>query len=194
MKRNICAAGCSIGSASPDTRTGRPFHYMSHVHSFSPLSRPNATRLVLGSMPGKASLAAGQYYAHPRNAFWQLMTALLQLRPDASYEERCDALLARGIAVWDVLKTCTRSSSLDSDIEPASIVINDFPGFLEAHPRITRIYFNGGAAEQIWRRHVQAVLPANWRKVEVIRLPSTSPAHASLGFADKLAQWSVLNT
>lgn len=167
---------------------------MSHIHSFSPLAAPDATRLVLGSMPGKASLAAGQYYAHPRNAFWHVMRALLQLPPDCPYDLRCEALLARGIAVWDVLKTCTRSSSLDSDIDLQSIVINDFAGFFAQHPLITRVYFNGGTAEQIWRRHVLPSLPAELQQLQVMRLPSTSPAHASLDFAGKLRKWSVLNS
>lgn len=167
---------------------------MSHIHSFAPLAHAGATRLVLGSMPGKASLAAGQYYAHPRNAFWQLMTTLLHLPPDLSYAKRCEALLAHDIAVWDVLKTCTRSSSLDSDIVPDSIIINDFAAFFAQHPHINRIYFNGAMAAQIWRRHVATTLPAEVRGIATLQLPSTSPAHASLGFAEKLAKWSVLTS
>lgn len=167
---------------------------MSHVHSFAPLSQPDATRLILGSMPGKASLAAGRYYAHPRNAFWQLMAALLRWPEATPYAARCEALLAEGIAVWDVLKTCTRTSSLDSDIDPASIVVNDFAAFFAAHPRIERIYFNGGTAEQIWRRHVLSALPPQWKNVETLRLPSTSPAHAALPFDEKLQRWSVLSS
>lgn len=165
---------------------------MSFVHSFDPLSRHDATRLILGSMPGKASLAVGQYYAHPQNAFWRLMAAMLEWPAALDYQTRCERLTAQRIAVWDVLKTCTRSSSLDSDIDPASIVINDFVSFLEQHPQIDRVYFNGGTAERIWHRHIVPVLPATTRSLETLRLPSTSPAHASLPFAQKLQHWSVL--
>jgi len=165
---------------------------MTHVHSFAPLSRPDATRLILGSMPGKASLAAGQYYAHPRNAFGQGMAATLEWPALPPYGERCAALLAQRIAVWDVLKTCTRGSSLDSDIDPVSIVVNDFSTFLAAHPQIRHIYFNGGTAERIWQRHVMPALPAAMARTEMVRLPSTSPAHASLSFAQKLQHWAVL--
>jgi TDG/mug DNA glycosylase family protein len=167
---------------------------MSHVHSFDPLAQPDATRLILGSMPGKASLAAGQYYAHPRNAFWQVMAALLQWPADTPYALRCEALAANRIAVWDVLKTCTRGSSLDSDIDPASIVVNDFAAFFARHPCITHVYFNGGTAERIWRRHVFPALPEDLQQLQTWRLPSTSPAHAALGLAEKLRQWSVLKS
>ena len=82
---------------------------MAFVRSFSPLSHPTAKVLLLGSMPGKASLEAGQYYAHPRNAFWPLMEALLGVPSTWSYEKRTMELMNQGIAVWDVLSACSRT-------------------------------------------------------------------------------------
>lgn len=165
---------------------------MTLVHSFVPIADPRATRLVLGSMPGKASLAAGRYYAHPRNHFWPVMHAVLGLSCDLDYEERCRELRRRRVAVWDVLKTCTRTSSLDSDIIEASIVANDFPAFFQQHPDIEVIYFNGAKAETVFRRHVWPVLAEPFTRIPCIRLPSTSPANASVAMHTKLALWEKL--
>jgi len=167
---------------------------MSHIHSFSPLAAPDATCLLLGSMPGKASLAAQQYYAHPRNAFWPLLTQLLALPTALAYADRCKALLHHRIAVWDVLHTCTRASSLDSDIDTNSIVPNDFAEFFAAHPAIHTVFFNGVAAATIYRRHVLPTLPESSAALPRIQLPSTSPAHAALDFGQKLALWTPLVT
>ncbi len=167
---------------------------MSYIHSFPPVSEPTADRLILGSMPGKASLAARQYYAHPRNLFWRLMEALLGIQADLPYAERCRQLAEQGVALWDVLKTCTRSSSLDSDIVEASIVPQDFEGFLRAHPRIGVIFFNGAKAESVWRRHVGPTLPADLAAIPTSRLPSTSPANASIPYPVKLRQWRTVTT
>lgn len=167
---------------------------MTHIHSFPPVAAPDATCLILGSMPGKASLAAQQYYAHPRNTFWPLLTQLLGLPASFSYAERCEALVQHRIAVWDVLHTCTRASSLDSDIDPASIVPNDFAAFFTNHPGIHTVFFNGGAAATIYRRHVLPTLPESCAALPRIQLPSTSPAHAALDFRRKLALWAPLVT
>lgn len=166
---------------------------MAHAHSFAPISAPSAGVLILGSMPGKASLAAQQYYAHPRNDFWPIMGKLLALPQEAPYEVRCRALLSADIALWDVLKTCTRSSSLDSDIIESSIVANDFEGFLRAHTGIHTVFFNGAKAENIYNRYVMPRLSDDFAKLRKMRLPSTSPANASIPFAKKLAQWRVIS-
>lgn len=165
---------------------------MARVHSFPPISSVFATRLILGSMPGKASLAANQYYAHPRNYFWQFMSVVLDVPFDASYEERCRALSDKGVALWDVLKMCTRTSSLDSDIVESSIIPNDFDTFLRGHPNITTIFFNGAKAEKIFLRHVRPKLPDRLARIETIRLPSTSPANASIALAVKLQRWEAV--
>jgi TDG/mug DNA glycosylase family protein len=161
------------------------------VHSFDPVLDSSSRVLILGSMPGKVSLLAGQYYAHPRNLFWRLMEELLAVDGSAPYPKRIAQLLARGVGLWDVLKTCTRSSSLDSDIVPASVVANDFAGLLEAYPKIRVVCFNGAKAAASFHRHV---LPALGCRDEVVfhRLPSTSPANASIPLTKKLEAWRVV--
>jgi len=106
------------------------------VHSFDPISDAASRVLILGSMPGKASLRAGQYYAHPQNAFWKILGALFDFEPGASYDRRIASLHEHGIALWDVMQSCVRKTSLDSDIEASSIVSNPFAGFLRNHPEI----------------------------------------------------------
>lgn len=146
--------------------------------------------LVLGSMPGAASLAAAEYYAHPRNAFWPIMGALFGAGPQLSYRERLQRLNAAGVALWDVIGTCSRAGSLDSAIDPHSIEANDFAGLFAACPHIGHVFFNGSAAETAFRRHVRGrvALPA----LHFTRLPSTSPAHAARGFEAKLAAWQAV--
>ncbi|MEX1023766.1 MAG: DNA-deoxyinosine glycosylase [Planctomycetota bacterium] len=162
---------------------------MPRVHSFDPIADESATRLVLGSMPGRISLAQSEYYAHPRNAFWPIVEALLGLPAGLAYRERCRALRLRGVALWDVLQLCTRAGSLDSDIVADSIVPNDFRSFLERHTRIEAVFFNGAKAAEIYRRHVVPTLPAPLAALPTRRLPSTSPAHAALDFEAKLELW-----
>ena len=161
------------------------------VHSFPPISDPASRVLILGSMPGKASLRAKQYYAHPQNAFWRIIATLIEFDADATYEVRVEALRENGIALWDVMKSCTRESSLDSDVVESSIVPNAFPSFLRAHPRIGTICFNGAKAEESFQRYALSRLGARGDLV-YYRLPSTSPAHASLSFAKKLAAWRAV--
>ncbi|MBP6529238.1 MAG: DNA-deoxyinosine glycosylase [Burkholderiales bacterium] len=157
------------------------------VTSFPPLIAPDATRLILGSMPGVASLTAGQYYAHPQNAFWRIMSAIGRFDATLPYEERVAALRAAGVALWDVLAACERSGSLDSAIARSSEQANDLAGLLSLHPQIKRIYFNGATAESTFRRHCKAL--AARTDLCFTRLPSTSPAHASLRFEEKCAVW-----
>jgi hypoxanthine-DNA glycosylase len=141
-------------------------------------------------MPGKASLRAGQYYAHPQNAFWRIQSEFFGIPTDAPYERRVADLVRNHVALWDVLRSCTRESSLDSDIVEASIVTNDFSEFLDAHPKLTTICFNGAKAEASYRRYVLSELPE--RGIRYHRLPSTSPANAAISYASKLAAWRVV--
>lgn len=160
------------------------------IYSFPPIAAGDARILILGSMPGEASLAAGQYYAHPRNLFWTILGELIGAYPALDYAERGRILQANGIALWDVLQSCRRSGSLDAAIDRQTIVANDFAGFLLAHRDIRRIYFNGAAAEQVFRKQVLPGLAG--KELLLRRLPSTSPAHATLSQADKLSAWRVI--
>jgi len=165
---------------------------MTLIHSFPPVTDKSVTKLILGSMPGKTSLAAHQYYAHSRNAFWPVMESVMNVRLDLPYDARCKALTSHKVALWDVLKACTRTGSLDSDIVESSIVPNDFECFFRTHPRIREIYFNGAKAETIYVRHVIPNLSNAFATIITKRLPSTSPAHASISLADKVTQWKVV--
>lgn len=162
---------------------------MSQIQSFPPIENPTAKILILGSMPGKESLRAGQYYAHPRNAFWNIMGELVGARPALPYEARIEKLKSAGIALWDVLASCTRHSSMDADIDADSISVNDLTSFFVEHPGITQVFFNGGMAEQCFRKHVQPLL--EHRPLHYHRLPSTSPANASMPYEQKLKAWKA---
>ncbi|OGT03689.1 MAG: DNA-deoxyinosine glycosylase [Gallionellales bacterium RIFCSPLOWO2_02_60_31] len=165
---------------------------MRHVQSFAPIETADARILILGSMPGEASLRAGQYYAHPRNLFWRIMGELLGTDPGSPYEQRIQALKSARIALWDVLRSCRRKGSLDSNIDHESLVPNDFAAFFLSHPQITRVFFNGTKAEQCYRKHMQPV--TGIESIEYLRLPSTSPANASLSYERKLDAWRVITT
>jgi TDG/mug DNA glycosylase family protein len=156
---------------------------------FEPIADFNAEILILGSMPGKESLAAGQYYANRRNAFWKIMSDLFEFDPNASYEARLQALKTARIALWDVLQSCTRVGSLDSNIDTGSITVNDFRSFFRTHDKIQAVFFNGAMAESAYRRYVSPIVGS--LSVSYMRLPSTSPAHASLSYEQKLHAWRV---
>ena len=157
---------------------------------FPPVAAPGARVLILGSMPGQASLRAGQYYAHERNAFWRIMGDLLGSGPELPYAQRLEKLTEAGIALWDVIAACERAGSLDADIVGSSVAPNDFAGFFAVHRNIVRVYFNGAAAETAFRRHALPGFAGS--SLQLTRLPSTSPAHAARGYAEKLAAWSVI--
>ncbi len=150
--------------------------------------------LILGSLPGAASLARGQYYAQPQNSFWPILAALLGFDPLLPYTERAERLPERHIALWDVCHSGVRPGSLDSSIERRSIVPNDFAAFFRAHPALRAIAFNGRTAEHLFRSLVLPALPTLPAALapHFLPLPSTSPAYASLRMADKLARWREL--
>lgn len=143
------------------------------------------TRLVvLGSFPGVASLTAQQYYGHPRNQFWPILSALwgvdLVARP---YAERLTLALERGLGIWDVYAQCRRPGSLDADIREATL--NDLPGLLIAAPGLRAFAHNGGESARVMRVTAALGLPVH-------RLPSTSPANASWSFERKRAVWQAV--
>ena len=163
---------------------------VAHIYSFAPIADRNAEILILGSMPGRASLAAGQYYAHAQNTFWRIISELLQLAPASPYATRVQALKSARIALWDVLRSCRREGSLDSMIEADTQTANDFRTFFRAHPQITQVFFNGAKAEACFRQHVLREIDG--RALRYTRLPSTSPTNASLSFARKLEAWRTI--
>lgn len=163
--------------------TGSP-----RIFSFPPVARSDARVLILGSMPGKASLDAQQYYAHPRNLFWPIMGALCGAGLDKPYPMRLQILQENHMALWDVLHGCVRNGSLDSAITDE--VPQDFAAFFKAHPHITHIFLNGGKAAQAFKRHVKNY-PAH---LVLTQLPSTSPAHAALSFEKKLERWRAIKS
>jgi double-stranded uracil-DNA glycosylase len=163
---------------------------VSLICGFPPVADANARVLVLGSAPGKVSLQAVRYYAHPRNAFWPIMGELLGAGPDLPYAQRLEKLKAAGIALWDVIAACERASSLDADIVGSSVRSNDFSAFFAVHRSIDRVFFNGAAAKAGFCRHVLPRLGDT--HLQLVCLPSTSPAHAACSYAEKLAAWSVI--
>lgn len=147
--------------------------------------------LVLGSMPGVASLQATQYYAHARNRFWPLMSGLLAVE-GASYEQRLAQLHAAGIGLWDVIGECARVGSLDAAIERASIVPNPLPECLAGLGHLRAVACNGAEAHRLWQRWVAPRLPPGAQALPVLALPSTSPANAAFSLARLLAAWRAL--
>ena len=164
---------------------------MQKLHAFPPIVRSDAHTLILGSMPGAASLAAREYYAHPRNLFWPMISELLGFSATLSYRERTRALTTRGFALWDVLAACRRNGSLDTDIDPESVEINDFSTFFTEYPHIERVFFNGLSAEQLFRRHCRNLMSER-TTTRFVRLPSTSPAHATIDRTTKFSAWRVI--
>ena len=157
----------------------------SPIYSFPPIADFKSKILVLGTMPSKESLRMNGYYAHPQNAFWKIMFNLHNHPFSTDYNEKRDLLLENGIALWDVLRTCERRSSLDNDIKMEEP--NDLRAFLSTHPGISKIFLNGkGAARYFNKYFVDIGLPNQV-------LPSTSPAHA-VKWEQKLAIWQAIKT
>ena len=144
------------------------------------LARP--TRLVLlGSFPGAASLAAGQYYAHPRNQFWPLLSALWAEDLCAlDYAQRLRRLRAHGLGLWDVIAECRREGSLDSAVRDARW--NDLASLRRRAPGLLAVAHNGALSARAMRSTAALGVPA-------LRLPSSSPANAGWSFDRKLSAW-----
>jgi hypoxanthine-DNA glycosylase len=155
-------------------------------HCFAPVIRPEDTRvLILGSLPGAMSLAAGRYYANPRNQFWRLAGAVVErdLAPLA-YEDRLEALLESGIGLWDTVAAATRKGSLDQAIRLHEA--SDLAGLVAGLPRLRAVGFNGGKSAAIGRPRL-----ASHSHLELLDLPSSSPAF-TISFEAKLERWLTL--
>jgi hypoxanthine-DNA glycosylase len=161
---------------------------MSRIHSFPPVVSDASRVLILGTMPGIVSLKAGEYYAHPRNAFWPIMGELFGAGPALPYVERVERVRSAGIALWDSLQACVRPGSMDKSITDE--VANDFRSFFARYPNISQVFFNGSKSEAVFRRHALPTLTGDGRIYT--RLPSTSPAHAARTLESKVQAWSVV--
>ena len=155
------------------------------TEGFPPIARVDARILVLGSLPGRRSVAEQQYYAHPRNAFWPILKALLAI--DGDYQRRCEHLVENRVALWDVLQSSVRPGSLDADIRLDAARANDFRTFFGQHKELRLVLFNGRKAESLFTRLVEA--RPQERSADFRTLPSTSPAYAALPFSGKLSVW-----
>lgn len=165
---------------------------MTNSTGFPLVAKSDAKVLILGTMPGQKSLEENQYYAHPRNSFWPIMFKLLKADNELTYDDRKTLLLKNNIALWDVLKSCYREGSLDSDIDQSSIEPNDFKRFFSRHKQVTAVFFNGAKAEQLFKKNSLTSLKQEQQDLSFLKLPSTSPAHAALTFEQKLLQWKVI--
>ncbi len=160
---------------------------MSLIRGFAPIADANSRVLILGSMPSEASLAKSEYYGHPRNAFWPLVSALLGEPYREEYAARKAMLLRHGIALWDVAAACEREGSGDAAIR--NVTANDFPSFFTAHPAVMHVFFNGSKAYELYKRHVGF----SEGRFRYDRLGSTSPAHA-ISFEERLNDWTRILT
>jgi len=157
---------------------------------FLPILGCNPKVLVLGSMPSVRSLEDQQYYAHPQNAFWWIMSELFGFDPLESYESRTSRLTGNSVAVWDVVQSCHRQGSLDSAINQSSVQANDFLTLLNDYSTIRLIIFNGQAAQKLFKKNV--IL--NNYSGDFLVMPSTSPANAATSRKSKLDSWQVLKS
>jgi hypoxanthine-DNA glycosylase len=162
------------------------------ISGFLPVVGSRPRILILGSMPGVASLDAQEYYALARNAFWPIMGELFGAGVELAYRQRLDVLTTCRVALWDVLGSCVRPGSLDASIDAHSVAANNFSRLFNDYPTINQVFFNGKKAAEMYRRHVLPVLNSDAADIPGSTLPSTSPAHASLSFGKKLAAWSII--
>lgn len=156
------------------------------LEGFPAVVDDSARSLILGSFPSVQSLAAHQYYANPRNAFWPITAALFGFDQNAAYQARLAALQSHLIALWDVLHKCRRVGSADSKIDRNSMVANDFAQLFATYPGIRTVFFNGHTASTLFHR----LVPVD-RSLSYQLLPSTSPARA-MRPGEKLAAWRVI--
>jgi double-stranded uracil-DNA glycosylase len=165
---------------------------MTRHAGFRPVSSGRPVVLILGSLPGRMSLERGEYYAHPQNGFWKIMGELFGATPELTYATRKRMVTKNRVAIWDVLAAAERKGSLDSSIVAASMVPNDFRKFLNSHRCVRLICFNGRTAANLYQRKVVPMLDGEFTEIRYETLPSTSPAHAAMSFAEKLKRWSIV--
>ncbi|MGI9653017.1 DNA-deoxyinosine glycosylase [Chryseobacterium sp. RLHN22] len=154
------------------------------IFSFPPIISNDSKILILGSFPGVKSLEKQQYYGHPQNKFWKIIFELFNEKFTEDYEERLNVLKKHHIALWDVIDSCERKGSLDSEIKNEEA--NQIEELLEDYPNITAIFCNGGKSY----KNLQKLLGKNF-KIPIYLLPSTSPLH-TIPFERKLEEWKKI--
>jgi len=159
---------------------------------FPPIAEEGATVLILGTMPGEESLRKNEYYANRRNSFWKIMASLFGFNSLAKYEERINILMENRIALWDVMRSCERKGSLDTDINNETIIENDFTSLYHRYPNIRNVFFNGAKAENEYFKRVLPKLSKTKHAIAYDRLPSTSPAMTQLSLNAKILKWSKI--
>ena len=158
---------------------------MRAIEAFEPVANGDSKILILGTIPGAMSLEKGQYYAFKRNQFWKIILHVLNSIDTNDYLDRLGILLQNRIALWDVLASCERKGSLDSNIRNAKP--NNFTIFFESHPRIRCVFFNGKKAHSIFSKKIGFAFPGRAFNV----LPSTSPAY-TIDIANKIEAWKII--
>jgi len=184
------SVGKSSEGKSPEGKQKAPELVKSVDQCFPPLLGECPKVLILGTLPSVKSLEEQQYYGHPQNAFWWLMSKICSFEYGFSYSERVSHLLANNIAVWDVIQSCHRPGSLDSKIDQSTLVPNDFFKLLGEQSTIRAIVFNGQSACKLFNKFVDV---GRW-KGDLIVLPSTSPANARMRRETKLEKWLTLKS
>jgi len=175
----------SLINCRPQDTSTKPVGH--RLTGLPPIHSPECRVLVLGSFPSPASLAAQQYYGHPRNQFWRLLAAVLQEPlPQLAYPERVKRVLAHKIGIWDVYRSCVRPGALDADIRAG--IANDFPALFPQMPHLQRLCFNGQTAGKFASHLFSLAASSLPQPPEIHVLPSSSPAY-TLAFAHKLECW-----
>ena len=155
------------------------------IESIQAIADNESSVLILGTMPGVESLKQQAYYSHPRNLFWRLIDEVVGSESPKTYEDRVAYLKENKIALWDMCQSCIREGSLDSNISEETP--NDITSFVADHPSIKAIAFNGASAAKIFKKHVGQI-----NGVQLVHLPSTSPANAGIKWETKVEEWSEL--
>ena len=155
------------------------------IFSFPPIIDESSEILILGSIPGQKSLEKQEYYAHPQNKFWRIIFELFNEIFTTDYTKKIQILEKHHIALWDVIDTCERKASLDSEIRKEEA--NKIEELLHNYPNIKAIFCNG----QKSYKNLQKILSKDFH-LPIIALPSTSPAHASLRYEEKLLSWQKI--
>ena len=164
----------------------------SETSGFPPIVAPESRVLVLGSLPSVKSVEKQQYYGHPQNVFWRIMGELFGFDRTMPYPDRVATLRENRVSVWDVLAASVRPGSMDAAIDEATARPNDFNRFFEDQAGLRRVCFNGKAAARLFTKLVAPTIEKGSNTIEFKTLPSTSPAYASITFAEKLEQWRVV--